>query len=142
MENIPEFIGNHLFLVTLLIAVICLLIWNIFGDSMSGIRQVSPAELTRLINRENAVVVDIRAAGDFLNGHIIHALNIPEAEIKSRLKELEKHREKTVVVCCNTGTLSSRGVRLLKAEGFDNILALKGGLSAWQNAGLPLTREK
>jgi len=142
MENIPEFVGNHLFLVTLLIAVLLLLLWNIYGDAMSGVQQIGPAELTRLINHENAAVIDIRNAQDFNNGHIIHSRNFPEAEIGSREKEMEKFRSKVVVLCCSSGLNSGRVARKLKTSGFEKIYSLKGGIQAWQNATLPLTTEK
>jgi rhodanese-related sulfurtransferase len=140
MERIPEFIGNHLFLVTLFLAILILLLWNLFGSAVSGVAQVPPAEATFLINRENAVVLDVRGSSDFTAGHILNALHIPETEVESRIRELQKHKGRPIVAVCSNGMNSARTARLLKNSGFERVYLLKGGIAAWQNASLPLTR--
>jgi len=141
MERIPEFIANHLFLVSLLVAISSLLCWNLFFSAM-GSSQIVPAEVTRLINHENAEILDIRAADDFENGHIINAVNMDAATLGEREKELEKYKDKTVVICCGQGQESIRVARSFKMKGFEKLYSLKGGISAWQSASLPLTRGK
>ena len=140
MERIPEFIANHLFLVSLLAAISSLLIWNLFFSAM-GSSQIVPAEVTRLINHENAEILDIRTADDFENGHIINAVNMDAATLGEREKELEKYKDKTVVIC-GQGQESIRVARSLRMKGFEKLFSLKGGISAWQGASLPLTRGK
>lgn len=140
IERLPEFVGNHIILVTLFIAILTVLVWNIFGTAIGGIEQVPPAELTRLMNRENAVVIDIRGQEEFGKGHILNARNIPEAEFQSHQKELEKHKSNPIVACCDSGASSSKAARSLKAMGYERIYILKGGIQAWQSANLPLTR--
>ena len=87
-------------------------------------------------------VLDIRTAKDFENGHIINAVNIDAAKLAEREKELEKYKDKTVVICCGQGQESTRAARSLKMKGFEKLYSLKGGISAWQSASLPLTRGK
>ncbi len=142
MENLPEFISNHLFLATLFVAILILLLWNLFGGSMGGIAQISPQELTRLMNHDHGIVVDVRKAEDFEKGHILNALNIPEADFESREKELEKLKGKTVITCCLSGMSAPKIAQSLKTKGVENISSLKGGIQAWQSANLPLTRDK
>lgn len=139
MEKLPEFIANHLFLVTLLIAISSLLLWNIFAGSI-GVTQVAPAEVTRLINHENAQVLDLRSAEEFEKGHIINSVNLAVSTLEEKQKELEKYRDKTVILCCNQGQESVRVARILKMKGLEKLFCLKGGISAWQNANLPLTK--
>ena len=141
MEKLPEFIANHLFLFSLLVAISSLLIWNLFFSAI-GSSQIGPTEVTRLINHEDAEVLDIRNGNDFENGHIINAINIDAAKLGEREKELEKYKNKTVVICCGQGQESIRVARSLKVKGFENLYSLKGGLSAWQNASLPLAKGK
>jgi len=141
MEKIPEFIANHLFLVSLLVAISSLLFWNIFFSAM-GASQIVPAEVTHLINHEDAALLDVRNAEDFERGHIINAVNIDVATLGDREKELDKYKDKTVVICCAQGTESIRIARSLKMKGFEKLYSLKGGISAWQNANLPLTKGK
>lgn len=141
MERIPEFVANHLFLVTLFLAILALLLWNLFGAELTGVAQVEPAEATRLINREGALVLDVRPGAEFQEGHVLNAVNIPEPELSSRQKELERHREKPIIACCQNGSMSVRAVSQMKAGGFEKLYCLKGGLTAWKSAGLPVTRE-
>lgn len=141
MERLIEFIGNNLLWVTLWLAILTLLLWNLFSNMILGISQIESNEVTRLINHQHAAVIDVRLPADYEGGHILAAINIPESELQSRKKELEKLRKKPLVVYCQNGTASTRFVRLLKADGF-NVSCLKGGLLSWQKAGMPLTRGK
>lgn len=140
MENLPEFIANHLFLCSLFAALLMLLLWNLFGDSMSGNKAITPPQVTQMINRDNAVVIDIRPQEQFNSGHIINALNIPKADFDNPIKKLEKHKKNPVILYCQTGNDSSKVSRLLKQSGFEQVSFLKGGLMAWQNASLPVSK--
>ena len=141
MEKLPEFAANHLFLVSLFFGILILLAWNLFSSALTGVGEVSPQEATRLINREQGVVLDVRTAGEYAEGHIIGALNIPAAELDARRKELEKFRERPVITSCQTGTVGARVARSLKMTGFAQACTLKGGIGAWRGANLPLTRK-
>jgi len=142
MEHFPEFVANHLFLFTLLIAILALLVWSFLGSNVGGIPQVGPAEATRLVNRENARMLDVRPLDDFKQGHIINALNLPASETETASKSFEKYKRKPVIIYCNTGMDSVRVARTLKNDGFENLYILKGGLQAWRNANLPVTRDE
>ncbi|MFT5425571.1 MAG: rhodanese-related sulfurtransferase [Gammaproteobacteria bacterium] len=139
MEKLPEFIANHLFLVSLLVAITSLLLWNILAGSI-GASQIVPAEATRLINHENAEILDLRSTEDFAKGHILNSVNLVAATLDEKQKELEKYKDKTVILCCNQGQESVRVARTLKMKGIEKIYCLKGGIIAWQNANLPLTK--
>ncbi|MCG8324636.1 MAG: rhodanese-like domain-containing protein [Thiotrichales bacterium] len=141
MERLPEFIANHLFLFSLLLSLLILLAWNLFGDSMSGIKAVLPAELTRMINHDNANVVDLRPEQDFRDGHIISSINLPHAEFSGRVSELKKYKDKPLVLYCQTGADSGRAIRVLRHDGFSDVYLLKGGLQAWKNASMPVTKD-
>jgi rhodanese-related sulfurtransferase len=140
MEHIPEFVANHLYLFSLLLAILTLLIWNLYGDTVSGIRQVIPMEVTRLINHENAVVIDLRKQEEFESGHILNAKNFLADKLIEQGKELDLYKPKVVILCCNTGTDSTRVARMLMQKGFEKLYCLKGGLQAWRSASLPLNR--
>ena len=140
MARLPEFIANHLYLVLLFAAILMLLLWNIFGSDISGIRQVSPAEATQMMNREHALLLDVRSAEEFGTGHVLGAVNMPEADLSTRKGELEKYKDKPLIACCQTGSVSMRAARSLRFGSFGNVNCLRGGLAAWQAANLPLTR--
>lgn len=140
MEHFPEFVANHLFLFVLLVSILILLFWNLFGAALSGVVLISPHETVRILN-DNAVMVDIRTAADFSTGHILGSRNIPADSIGVQLEELAKYREQSMILCCNTGNVSVRAGRTLKMQGFKKIYCLRGGLQAWRTANLPLTRD-
>ena len=140
MEKFPEFVANHLFLFSLLVAILMLLIWNLFGDALSGVSMLQPADVTRLINQQDALVLDIRSESDFENGHIINAINIPSAQLPDQLDKLKPHKDKGIIFCCASGAVSPKEARKLLNEGYEKVYALKGGILAWQNASLPLTK--
>lgn len=140
MEQLPEFVGNHLFLFSLLVSILMLLIWNLFGDMLSGAKLLLPDEVTRLINREDAKVVDLRTQKEFENGHIIGAINISADQISGQLDKLKKHKESGIIFCCAGGSVSTKEARKLMNEGYEKVFSLKGGILSWQSANLPLTK--
>lgn len=137
MSQLIEFAGNHLILVGAFVFISTLLLVNLAQGA--GSRSVYPIQAVQLLNREDAVVLDIRDASDYESGHIINAKNIPRAELKSRLDELKKFKERPIVVYCANGNASTVALRDLSAAGFQQVHSLKGGLAAWRSDNLPLT---
>ena len=140
MERLPEFVANHLFLFSLLVAILMLLIWNFYCDMLSGIKMLIPDEVTRLINREDARVVDIRPRKEFENGHIIDAVNISVDQLGDQIDKLKRYKDNGIIFCCASGSVSPKEARKLMNEGFEKVYCLKGGILSWQNANLPLTK--
>jgi len=137
MQQISEFVINHWILVTAFGAVAGLLVANL----LTGIGGVGPLEAVNLINREDAVVVDLRPAAEFAGGHITAAMNIPQIEFAGARDKLERYRSQPLLVCCGSGTQSSAAVRQLRGWGFDRAQSLAGGINAWRAANLPLTAD-
>ena len=142
MEHFPEFVANHLFLFSLLVSILALLLWNIFGNSVSGIIDVAPMEATRMINHDKAVIIDLRTETEFADGHIINAINSPVAKLPDQAKGLEKYKERPLILTCKHGADSARAARIFRQRQFGKIYCLKGGLQAWRNANLPLVRDQ
>ena len=103
-------------------------------------KRASTTEVVQLINRGKNVLVDIRTPEEFAKGHLRDAKNIPLADFDKRIGELEKAKGKSIVVICQSGARADKAVRLLQAAGFDDALALDGGLAAWQAASLPTVK--
>ncbi len=139
MQQYLEFVGNHPILFLMLAIVLALLSWNLFSSAATG-GQLDAAAVTRLINHEGALLIDIREADAYARGHILNAVNIPEKEIHKRLGKLASHKDKPVILCCNSGTTTGRAASAMKEAGFTRVSSLKGGIMAWQNAGLPLVK--
>lgn len=138
-SQIVEFVGNHWYLFVALAVILGLLTHNLLvGDRGS----VDPLKATELINHKDAVVIDVRPAADFAKGHIINALNVPSNGFNNQMVALAKHKGKPIVVNCRSGGQSMSACRQLRKEGFEEVYNLKGGILAWQEANLPLTRKK
>jgi rhodanese-related sulfurtransferase len=140
MAQLIEFAGNHLILVGAFFFIVALLLVNLV--QAGGSRAVIPVQAVQLFNRDDALPLDIRSTSDFAAGHIVNARNIPMADLKSRLDELKKAKDKPVVVYCATGTTSAAATRDLSAAGFERVYSLKGGIAAWRNENLPLTKQR
>ena len=137
MEQLFEFVGNHYILSGLFVVLMALFVRN---EVQRGGRSVSAQQLVDLINREGAVVLDVRDKREFGEGHIVDALNIPHASIASRIGELERHKVKPVVVACKMGQHSGAVGTVLRKAGFENVARLRGGITEWRNQNLPVVR--
>lgn len=136
-SRIIEFIGNHYILCGSFIALLFLLA---ITEVRRGGRSISSAQLTSLINADQAIVVDIRPSKDFGAGHIIDSLNIPVDKFETRIIELNKHKEKIIIVVDVQGQQSGAICRDLKKQGF-NVAKLSGGITNWKADGLPLVKK-
>ncbi len=141
MEQLLEFAGNHIELVAALAVILALLTKNLLDD-VGGKGVLGPQQVTELINREDAVVIDLRPMADFGKGHILNAINIPMTSLKTQMSQLEKYKKRPVILSCNSGGQSGAACRLLRSSGFEQVYNLKGGLMAWQSSNLPVSRKK
>ncbi len=138
-HQLIEFAGNHRLLVLALFAIVVMLIVSEIQQRLSRVKEVSPAEATRLLNHENAIMIDMRTDKDYREGHIANAVNVPtgNADIPA---SLDKYRERPVIVYCQRGQRSTALCNKLSKQGFESVYNLKGGVLAWQKAELPLTK--
>lgn len=105
----------------------------------AGGNNISVPEATLKINREDAIVLDVRETHEWDAGHITGARHIALAQLDKRLSEIDKHKGHPVIVCCASGNRSSSACGILKRAGFEKVFNLAGGLGAWRDAGLPVT---
>jgi len=101
---------------------------------------LSVTEAVVLMNRKSALVLDVREADEFAQGHLQGARNIPLSQLDARSKELEKFRDKPVLIVCQHGSRASKASKLLKAQNFSALNVLKGGMQAWQEANMPTAK--
>jgi len=139
INQLTEFAGNHTLLVLALLAIVVMLISGEIQSRISGIKDVAPGEATRMINHDNAIMIDMRDDKDYREGHIVNAIHAP-AGSDTGSKKLEKYRDKPVIVYCQRGQRSSSYCSKLKKQGFASVYHLKGGLLAWQKETLPLSK--
>lgn len=134
-----EFIQQNLMWVGLAAVSGGMLLWQMFNGT--GGSNISATEATLLINRQDALVLDVRETAEWSAGHIPNARHIALGHLAKHLSEIEKHKDKPVIVVCASGNRSNSGCGVLKKAGFQQVFNLAGGVNAWNDAGLPMTRK-
>ena len=138
--ELADFAGRHPILSLALAGLTLAILWTELARLSRGFKALRPAQLTDLINRENALLGDLSPAGDFEKGHIAGARNIAPSQFDPESRQLVKARDLPVVVTCRTGQASLAAAARLRKAGFTRVHWLDGGVSAWQQADLPLVR--
>lgn len=139
MQQYQEFVVNHPLLFGALAAVLIALAVNELMRFIRGQRPITATEAVRLMNSEDAVVVDTRSAADYKKSHILNAIHIPMAGIEERAGEISKNTDRTIICYCGIGNVAPQAASKLRGRGYANVHALKGGINAWQSDGLPVT---
>jgi rhodanese-related sulfurtransferase len=132
-----HFLTQNIGYIALMIISAGMMIWPDIDRFINGGSVIGTLEATLLMNQKRALVLDVRALEDFQKSHIPSARHIPEAEIKTRITELNKFKERPIVL---VGTRPTTAMRALKAAGFTEIAQLRGGMPAWLEAGLPVQK--
>lgn len=138
MEQLLTFAAQQWYLLLALVVIIAMLVNSFVGAV--GVKNVPPSEAVILINRQNAVVLDVRTDDEFKQGHILNSLHIPVGLLASRINELEPHKSHPLVVVCRSGQRSTQACSMLRKHGFESLHGLSGGITAWQSANLPLAK--
>lgn len=143
MEQLTTFVSDNFLLFGALAVVLVLLIKaEIDHQANKGLMLAPTAAIRMLNNNEKALVIDVRSSGEFKNGHIKGAKNVPIAELDKKLDNLCPDKNNTVLVYCNSGHTSTKAMRILKSSGYEKINNLEGGILAWKDANLPLSKKK
>ena len=142
LARLTEFATNHALLVAITIGVVIALLATEAARLFRKYRAGSPAQLTQLINRENALVIDTGSLADFEAGHIVGARHIAPSQFDPENKDLAKVRDLPVAVYCKTGQASAQAAARLAKAGFGKVHWLDGGLNAWLAAELPVTKSR
>ena len=137
MDRLIEFASNHYMLVS---AFSLLLAYFFALESRRSGKPVSPQQATDLVNNEEGVIVDVRDADDFRAGHIAGSINIPSSQLGDRFAELEKYKDKPVILTCKAGPTASAAGKVLKSKGFTRLSRLQGGLQGWRDEKLPVVK--
>jgi rhodanese-related sulfurtransferase len=141
MDQILEFTSNNTVLVVLLMISFFVLIFSELRRKASGMAAIDPIAAVALINNDG-VVLDLRSNEAFARGHIVNARNVPYDELEAHKSKLEKFKNKPIVAVCDAGSTSTRAVTALRDSGFASAYGLKGGMTAWSQAGMPVVTAK
>lgn len=142
MEQFITFASNNGMLSAIWVALVVMIIVITIRISLSPVKQISPQDLTFLMNREQGVALDIRSEKDFNTSHILDSVNLSNEKInKNGFVSLEKHKENPIIVVCSAGLSATKIANDLHKSGFSRVSILKGGMGAWTGAGLPVTKK-
>ena len=130
-----EFLAEQWILAAALATMIVVLLQY---ESRKAGKAIGPQELSDLVNREDGLVLDVRDSADFKKGHIVNAKNIAAVKLDAHLSELNSHKDKPIIVVCNMGHTATSVTKRLKDEGFTAVYKLRGGLTEWKAANLPV----
>ena len=140
LAELTAFAGRHPLLSLALAGLTVAIIANELAGLFRGYKALRPAGLTALVNRDNALVVDLRPIGDFEKGHIPGSKNVQMSQFDPEHKQLAAARALPVVLVCKAGQTSGGAARRLRKAGFERVYVLDGGIGAWQQDGLPMAR--
>lgn len=141
MERFLEFSSNNMLLVFGLLVSFFVLVFSELRRKASGMINIEAPEAVRLINND-AAVLDLRGPDAYARGHIVNARNIPIDELEAKKDQLDKWKDKPIVAVCDAGMTSNRAVNSLRKSGFESVYGLKGGMTGWSQAGLPVVTGK
>ena len=140
MQEFGIFVINHWLLFIALVVVLVMLVMTTVQSRLLGYEELKPLDLVQMINRVEPLLLDVRNDDEFSGGHLASARHIPLEQLAERQEELQAYRDRPIVVYCRSGQRSARAATLLKKKGFARLYKLAGGMLAWQNSSLPVTR--
>jgi rhodanese-related sulfurtransferase len=135
-----KFVLNNIWLVLAAIVSGSILVWPLINRRLSGVPEVGALQAVQLLNRKDAVMIDVREPAEFNSGHAPNARNIPLGQLDKRIGELEKFKNRPAVIVCQTGGRSHAATTTLKKAGFAEVVVLAGGFGAWQQANMPVEK--
>ena len=140
LHRLPEFIGNHPFLSFGFIGVLAAMMATEIGRLTRGYKALTPAALTQLINRNNALLIDVSSIQDYEKGHVPGARHVAMSQFDPENKDLAKAKSLPVAIYCKSGQTAGVAAKRLKKAGFTDVYTLDGGLRTWTEAQLPLVK--
>jgi rhodanese-related sulfurtransferase len=138
-RDLLKFALDNIYLIAIALASGGMLLWPVLRRGAGG-ASVNTLEATQLINRQDALVLDVRNPEEFQKGHIMNARNIPLSQLDARFSDIARYKEKPVIVACESGNRSGGAAAVLRKKGFAQVYNLSGGIAAWQQAGLPVEK--
>lgn len=141
MEQLIEFAGNNFILSAIWVGLVVWLVYSFVSSAFSPIKELGTHDATLQINKQDAVVLDIRPPAEFKKGHILGARQLKPEEIReAKFAKLEKQKGKPIIVTCAMGHSARKTALQLAKAGFPEVSVLKGGMNAWTGAGLPVSQ--
>lgn len=140
LHQIPQFVIKHWALAGAFVAVLIVILIEEIRSQNAGGPRVSPLAATQLINRQDALVVDVRDPGVFREGHIANAKNFPVVDLARQMKKLTAQPDRPVILVDANGLKVQSIALKLKAAGLTKLFILKGGMESWKSDNMPVVK--
>ena len=134
-----EFVTANWMLILIALSSGGMLAWPLIRGGAGG-GTLTAQGAVQLINRERAVLVDVREPEEFATGHMIGAKNVPLNQLEEKLTGAVKNKNVPLLLVCATGARAQRAVAMAKKLGYEQAQAVSGGLKAWKDANLPVEK--
>ncbi|MGB0833307.1 MAG: rhodanese-like domain-containing protein [Psychrobium sp.] len=142
MQEYVEFFQANIWLTAAWVILFIAVVVTSIRASINGIKKVNHQQATMMMNRDDAVVLDVRGDGEYKKGHILGSKLVPLSKFKNNdLASIEKYKDTPIIVVCNSGMTSNQACQMLQKLGFNDLYNLQGGITEWRNANLPLTKK-
>jgi len=141
-QQILEFSTNHPILVPSFFALAGLIIFTELRNFTQKFSTVGPSGAISIINSNDTVLLDVREMSEVTSGTLNDAIHIPLSTLTKRVAELDKYKDSSIMVYCRSGNRSGSVCRTLSGRGFGNVYNLAGGIMAWEDAHLPVSKSK
>ncbi|MDD2769253.1 MAG: rhodanese-like domain-containing protein [Methylococcus sp.] len=142
MTRLLEFLGNHWMMTSALLVVTVLLIQDLLESLFRKHKVITPTGAVQLMNTDEALIIDVREAAEFAEGHVEGAYHIPLAKLGERVTEIAQHKNAPVIVTCQQGTRSPAACKTLTKAGFSQVYEMRGGMLAWSDSNYPITKKR
>lgn len=139
MEQLQEFALNNALLSGAFVVVLAILIVTEISRATRKFKELNTLQAIRRMNQEDVVILDVSGSADFAKGHILGAVHMPPTQIEAGNQQLNRWKERPVLVCCKNGQVSPQMAGKLVKMGFVDVAILSGGLAQWRADNQPLT---
>lgn len=139
MKNIIQFINTHIILSIVWCILLSLIIFNFLKNFFSKIKILDADTVIQKINKNSALIVDIRSKKEYQTSHILDSIHLTTEEIKNQdVKKIKKYRAYPIIIVCNHEGMAVKFAQKLNCLGFSHVAILKEGITGWKNNHLPL----
>lgn len=138
MDQYIEFISNHYLLSLALVVVLFLLFQELLESSFNNFEGLSPMLAVAKMNNSESIIIDVRDPHEYIKGHIEKSQNLPLNKFTDTVNSLNKHKNQTVIVVCQTGTRSASACKTLTKADFKQVFNITGGMQSWEDSKLPI----
>ncbi|MFT6927507.1 MAG: rhodanese-related sulfurtransferase [Psychromonas sp.] len=142
MQQYIDFFSSEPILSIAWVAIAAMLLQSLVKSKISGVKSIEAQDAIMMINKQNAIIVDVRPVDQYKKGHIVNAKNIPVSQIdEGNFSDIEKHKEAPIILVCASGDRSSGAAGKLRKAGFTQVSNLLSGMNGWAEAKLPTTKK-